>query len=518
MTPLTLFRRDAIDKTPFLNGRLVLFRLKSDREATWKCRLQIEGSASAIFLDTQSRNLVQAKSISTQLINTIDVIVANVGIRNLRTHSSFEEIERNFPFRFQEIGDSGVPSNSSEPSFGTVFVRSLGRGWRHLSLPRRISSLRNRVEASLEPPASGSVRKASVDGEGVRLDERRSASERNFFKSNGGIGLLFMIVFVLFIGCTMTFRDAFAASMQLNSIILAIFIMGFFVEYMRWRDATQETTFKMLRSRSDGASAVDVAAISLAGVYRRSCARTRDELMPVMLASARRRLHVSRVFGMFCGASLVMVGLFGTFLGLMGSVSNIRRVLDTIAPTQDIVVLFTSTQEIIFASLASMTIAFSTTFFGLIGSMLLGLLGRSVSFHQEMAFKSFELRLYGGGTQRDFDLNSEFDRIIEGSVAFQRVRLSAQQADATQASLLRHIDSIMRSAVDARRSMNLRLMSETDAIQEVYGRAVHSANRSKVGGQVPRRIAGADPAVVSSARPSMFRSLMKNEDPSSRKI
>ena len=72
-------------------------------------------------------------------------------------------------------------------------------------------------------------------------------------------------------------------------------------------------------------------------------------------------------------ATMVFLGLIGTFWGLLITVSGVREVLDTLDPRREIRAAFaTQLKSSIGGLLGGMSTAFSTSLFGLAGTVLLG--------------------------------------------------------------------------------------------------------------------------------------------------
>ncbi len=516
MTPALLFRRQAVDKTPFLDGKLVLFRLDSDRSRTWKCRIQIGAGTGAVFLDTRSPHLPQARSIAIQLSGTLDGIVATVGIEKMRSHPHFEEIERNFSF--DGAGAASAPVRS-EPAKSAPDREDAARpaavsGYltdKLAGLTRRRNTDPPAAERTEEAPEVAPAIAIAIAPEVVEAEDPPVVPRRPFWTSTtSALGVL-IAVCALFITGTILLKDIFAASLALNALILAVFLVGCIGEFRRWADAPADPSAEeeVLRAGEDGTFYAASTASVLDDAFRSSYSTAREELTSLLLASTRRRINMSRSFGTYCCASLVMLGLFGTFLGLMSSVNNIQFLLDALSPARDVSVLFESTQSIIFSSLGSMSVAFSTTFFGLTGSIMLGFLGRAVSLQQEKAYKDLELRLSDTGPQREGPNTSELDRLIEAAPSLRNFRTLTSQADSARASLLRHVEAVVKNAVAERRKQMARLMADTDGIQDVFAGALNAADRASARGRSGAPGATTSTVVAPPARAGLLGRLLK---------
>jgi hypothetical protein len=87
---------------------------------------------------------------------------------------------------------------------------------------------------------------------------------------------------------------------------------------------------------------------------------------------------------------LVFLGLLGTFWGLIETVGSVGNVINTLKPGGDAAAIFDSLKEGLAAPLGGMGISFSSSLFGLAGSLVLGFLDLQTSQAQNRFYTELE--------------------------------------------------------------------------------------------------------------------------------
>jgi len=87
---------------------------------------------------------------------------------------------------------------------------------------------------------------------------------------------------------------------------------------------------------------------------------------------------------------LVFLGLLGTFWGLIETVGSVGNVINTLKPGGDAAAIFDSLKEGLAAPLSGMGISFSSSLFGLAGSLVLGFLDLQTSQAQNRFYTDLE--------------------------------------------------------------------------------------------------------------------------------
>jgi hypothetical protein len=98
------------------------------------------------------------------------------------------------------------------------------------------------------------------------------------------------------------------------------------------------------------------------------------QMMRGILDSIGARLDEARDISRYMTSLLVFLGLLGTFWGLIETVSSVGKVIDSLKIGTDAGAVFDALREGLAAPLGGMGIAFSSSLFGLSGSLVLGFL------------------------------------------------------------------------------------------------------------------------------------------------
>lgn len=109
-----------------------------------------------------------------------------------------------------------------------------------------------------------------------------------------------------------------------------------------------------------------------------------------VLDSIGARLDESRDTTRYLTGLLVFLGLLGTFWGLLETVGSIGKVISSMPTGGDATVLFDELKSGLAAPLAGMGIAFSSSLFGLAGSLILGFLDLQAGQAQSRFFYELE--------------------------------------------------------------------------------------------------------------------------------
>ena len=133
-----------------------------------------------------------------------------------------------------------------------------------------------------------------------------------------------------------------------------------------------------------------------------------QQTMRHLLDSIATRLDEARDISRYMTGLLVFLGLLGTFWGLIETVGSVGKVIDGLKVGGDAGALFDTLKEGLAAPLGGMGISFSSSLFGLAGSLILGFLDLQSSQAQNRFYTDLEdwlastVRGYSGetGSQR----------------------------------------------------------------------------------------------------------------------
>ena len=128
--------------------------------------------------------------------------------------------------------------------------------------------------------------------------------------------------------------------------------------------------------------------------------------MRSLLDSISSRLDEGREISRYLIGLLIFLGLLGTFWGLLQTIDSVGNTIATLSPAgDDFSRFFSDLQAGLEAPLAGMGIAFSSSLFGLAGSLVLGFLELQAGQAQSRFYMDFEewlsshtrLARWGGG-------------------------------------------------------------------------------------------------------------------------
>src|SRR6185312_10111490 len=129
-----------------------------------------------------------------------------------------------------------------------------------------------------------------------------------------------------------------------------------------------------------------------------------QQTMRHLLDSIATRLDEARDISRYMTGLLVLLGLLGTFWGLIETVGSVGKVIEGLKVGGDSGALFDTLKDGLAAPLGGMGISFSSSLFGLAGSLILGFLDLQSSQAQNRFYTDLEdwlastVREYGEGT------------------------------------------------------------------------------------------------------------------------
>jgi hypothetical protein len=142
-----------------------------------------------------------------------------------------------------------------------------------------------------------------------------------------------------------------------------------------------------------------------------------QQTMRHLLDSIATRLDEARDISRYMTGLLVFLGLLGTFWGLIETVGSVGHVIDGLKVGGDAGALFDTLKEGLAAPLGGMGISFSSSLFGLAGSLILGFLDLQSSQAQNRFYTDLEDWLastvgsYSGEAGPSGDLQAAVDRL-----------------------------------------------------------------------------------------------------------
>jgi hypothetical protein len=218
--------------------------------------------------------------------------------------------------------------------------------------------------------------------------------------SSPRIFLFRMLVFVV-LGGLVAFllhkqiEVAFMANPGLNSLIIAVLVIGIVLTLRQVLRLYPEIAWVNNFRLADPGLAVERPPVLLAPMAAILGSRVgrmaiSGQMMRGILDSIATRLDEARDISRYMTGLLVFLGLLGTFWGLIETVSSVGGVIQGLKTGGDAGSMFDSLREGLAAPLSGMGISFSSSLFGLAGSLVLGFLDLQSSQAQNRFYTELE--------------------------------------------------------------------------------------------------------------------------------
>lgn len=193
------------------------------------------------------------------------------------------------------------------------------------------------------------------------------------------IRIAIFLVAIAAIGAVLyrTLIDAFMANPALNGLILGVLLIGIVFAIREVTRLTPEVNWLERAMRGDyrsyGKDPVLLASLSRIMSEKSDRLRLSPPAMRSLLDGIAARLHETRELNRYGIGLLVFLGLLGTFWGLLTTIGSIGSVVGGLSVDGgDIGAVFAELKSGLQAPLAGMSTAFSSSLFGLAGSLVLG--------------------------------------------------------------------------------------------------------------------------------------------------
>jgi hypothetical protein len=240
--------------------------------------------------------------------------------------------------------------------------------------------------------------------------------------SSPQVFVMSMVVFLAIVGfiaiiLTRQISAAFVTNPGLNGLIIGVLIVGVMLAFNQvWR------LFREIRwvnsFRLGGEAAEPVLLAPMKALLTRTNGGFSTNSMSTMLDSIATRLDESRDISRYLIGLLVFLGLLGTFWGLLGTIGAIGSTIQSLDPgTGDAKSVLDALKSGLSAPLAGMGTAFSSSLFGLSGSLVLGFLDLQAGRAQNRFYTELENWL-----STEADLSSD----LGGGAAVEAARAGAQ--------------------------------------------------------------------------------------------
>jgi len=263
------------------------------------------------------------------------------------------------------------------------------------------------------------------------------------------IYLLRMLVFLVLVGfvALILYRQivvAFNANPGLNAVIIGVMLIGIVLTLRQvWRLFSEARWVNGLAARAGG-EAIGEASSDASGegddsrsrrgpvllapmekmLGQKNAARISTLTLRAILDSVEARLDEARETSRYLTGVLVFLGLLGTFWGLIETVGSIGGVIRSMGGGADASVMFDELKNGLSAPIAGMAISFTSSLFGLAGSMVLGFLDLQAGQAQNRFYTELE----------DFLSAGAIDPTLEGAPVSEGARGGGVDSSATRAS------------------------------------------------------------------------------------
>jgi hypothetical protein len=257
----------------------------------------------------------------------------------------------------------------------------------------------------------------------------RSAMEIELTKlSPPRIFLVRMVVFLVLCALVMIvlYKQivlAFFANPGLNALIGAVALVGIILSFGQVIRLYPEIAWVNNFRIADPGLAVErhprllAPMAAILGGERTGRITISQQTMRHLLDSIATRLDEARDISRYMTGLLVFLGLLGTFWGLIETVGSVGKVIDGLKVGGDAGAVFDTLKQGLAAPLGGMGISFSSSLFGLAGSLMLGFLDLQSSQAQNRFYTDLEdwlattVRQYGGVDVAGSELQGSVDRL-----------------------------------------------------------------------------------------------------------
>ncbi|MFL6798780.1 MAG: flagellar motor protein MotA [Xanthobacteraceae bacterium] len=221
-----------------------------------------------------------------------------------------------------------------------------------------------------------------------------------FKLSSPRIFLVRMLVFLILCALVLVILHAqilvaFRANPFLNALILFVLGVGILLAFRQVLRLFPEVSWVNGFRLADPGLAVEHPPVLLAPMAsllgdRIGRMAMSTQMMRGILDSIATRLDEARDISRYMTGLLIFLGLLGTFWGLIETVGSVGNVINTLKPGGDATAVFDALKEGLAAPLSGMGISFSSSLFGLAGSLVLGFLDLQTSQAQNRFYTELE--------------------------------------------------------------------------------------------------------------------------------
>jgi len=255
---------------------------------------------------------------------------------------------------------------------------------------------------------------------------------------------------------------AFFANPGLNALIGAVLLIGILLSFRQVIRLYPEVAWVNSFRIADPGLAIDRHPTLLApmaailGGERSGRMTISQQTMRHLLDSIATRLDEARDISRYMTGLLVFLGLLGTFWGLIETVGSVGKIIEGLKVGGDAGALFDTLKEGLAAPLAGMGISFSSSLFGLAGSLILGFLDLQSSQAQNRFYTDLEDWL--ASTVREYSREGTGGEL---QAAVERLRASLDEGGASRGTT-----AAMANLAEAIQGLVAHMRAEQQMIRE----------------------------------------------------
>lgn len=263
--------------------------------------------------------------------------------------------------------------------------------------------------------------------------------------SSPRIFLVRMLVFLILVGFLIfilqqQIRTAFMANPGLNGLIFFVLGFGILLALRQVIRLFREVHWVNALPRGDAdkvSPPVLLAPMATLLGARPAGAMISTLTLRAILDSIGARLDEAREISRYLTGLLIFLGLLGTFWGLITTVGSLGGVIKSMQVGADAAVMFDDLKNGLAAPLAGMSISFTSSLFGLAGSLILGFLDLQAGQAQNRFYNELEENLTASTTDTLLDGAS---RVAEGGprdlrAALDKIATTGDQSHARATSI-----------------------------------------------------------------------------------
>jgi len=213
--------------------------------------------------------------------------------------------------------------------------------------------------------------------------------------------LIRMLMFLVAVAAATAFvfeplQGAFMSNAPLNGLIIGVLLLGIAYNFRQVLMLHPEVSWIESFRQNNQAAVQSRPPRLLAPMATMLGERNREQLslstlsMRSLLDGIYSRLDESRDLSRYTIGLLIFLGLLGTFWGLLETVSSISGVISSLNAKGDMSAVFTDLKSGLQAPLTGMGTAFSSSLFGLAGSLVLGFLDLQAGQAQNRFYNDLE--------------------------------------------------------------------------------------------------------------------------------